>query len=71
MKLIEDGHPVALEGIQESNMDEADKVDVSAIVGVEDTVNKMVSQLAVKEIGQAEVAVIKMGSFIEDHTACM
>jgi hypothetical protein len=52
MKFIKDEHPAALESILENVRDEAEVADVSAIVGVEDTVNKKVSQLAVKKIRQ-------------------
>jgi len=44
---------------------------ISTIVRVEDTVKQKVSQLAVEKIGQVEVAVIKMGSYVDDHTAFM
>ena len=70
-KFIKDGHPVALEGIQEKDMDEARVADVCTIVGVEDTVKKKVSQLAVEKIKQAEIAVIWMESYIEAHIAFM
>jgi hypothetical protein len=59
MKFIKDEHPVTLNGIQEDNMDEADMADVRALVGVEYTVKKKVSQLAVEKTRQAEVAVIE------------
>jgi len=72
-KFIEDGHQVqvTLEGIQEEDIDEAYVADVSAIVGVEHTVKKKVSQLAVEKIRQAEASAINMGSYVEDCTACM
>jgi hypothetical protein len=40
-------------------MDETDMADVRALVGVEDTVKKKVSQLAVEKTRQAEAAVIE------------
>jgi hypothetical protein len=69
MKFIKDGHPVTLEGSQEDDMNKADVAGVCAIVGDEDAVKKKVSQLAVKKNEQAEVTVIKMGSYIVDCTA--
>ena len=39
-------------------MDNADMADVRALIGVEDTVKKKVSPLAVEKTRQAEVAVI-------------
>ncbi len=58
IKFIKDEHSVTLNGIQEDDMDKADMADVRALIGVEDTVKKKVSQLAVEKTRQAEVAVI-------------
>ena len=67
LKFTKDEHPVSLKGIQKDNMAEADVADVSAIVGVEDTVKKKVSQLAIEKIRQAEIAVIEI-QIIYDQT---
>jgi hypothetical protein len=59
IKFINDGHPVAPNGIQSDDMDETDVAD-STFVGFEDTVKNKVSQLEVEKIRHTEVAVTKM-----------